>query len=324
MFLKHGELRHHSDFGPCEIFCMEGRVGVLVVAIKDKTGKVIAVRDVDTMSEDGWGNSRIRRGSISDKLVNSAVKMKENGYSDSEIGRELGFSRATAARLTKGVKKGDRGADSLGFLDVEDKKEILKMGKEGKRLSTIANWVGCSEETVREQLEISSFSAISGAVFSDCRTWRYSLWRIWNDSLAKVAFIGLNPSTADEEINDPTVTRCINYAKKWGFGGMYMLNIFGYRATDPKKMKGFSEPIGERNNASISYVLGKNDVDLAVCAWGNHGLHLGRGKEMLSFIKGMDVKICCLDRNKNGMPKHPLYLKSDLEPVEMNLEDFNG
>lgn len=75
-----------------------------------------------------------------------------------------------------------------------------------------------------------------GAKFSDCRKYRYTLWRIWNESEPCVMFIGHNPSTADEKEDDPTIRRCINYSRDWGYGGLYMVNLFAYRATDPKDL----------------------------------------------------------------------------------------
>ncbi|HDR1569813.1 TPA: DUF1643 domain-containing protein, partial [Pasteurella multocida] len=72
----------------------------------------------------------------------------------------------------------------------------------------------------------------NNAIFSDCGTYRYVLWRIWDTLLPRITFIGLNPSTADESNDDPTIRRCINFAKKWGYGGIYMVNLFAYRSTD--------------------------------------------------------------------------------------------
>jgi hypothetical protein len=155
----------------------------------------------------------------------------------------------------------------------------------------------------------------SGATFSPCRKYRYKLWRIWDDSLPMVAFIGLNPSTADETKNDPTITRCINYAKKWGYGGMYMMNIFAFRATDPNVMKAEKRPIGPENDYHL-YDIAKS-VESVVCSWGNHGSHADRSEFVTSRLFD-DMKLHCLGTNKSGEPKHPLYLKADLEPIEFS------
>lgn len=81
------------------------------------------------------------------------------------------------------------------------------------------------------------------AILSDDRKYRYSLSRVWDESKNKVMFIGLNPSTADETEDDPTIRRCINFAKSWGYVGLEMTNLFAFRATAPKDMKNTKEPI---------------------------------------------------------------------------------
>jgi hypothetical protein len=127
------------------------------------------------------------------------------------------------------------------------------------------------------------------------------------------AFIGLNPSTATHKINDPTVTRCINYAKRWGCDGMYMLNMFGYRATDPADMKKQSDPVGARN---LSYVVTTaRESDVVICCWGNHGSYRQQSVKVLSALKYAGIELHCLDVAKTGHPKHPLYLRVDLEPI---------
>lgn len=151
----------------------------------------------------------------------------------------------------------------------------------------------------------------SDAVFSPCRKWRYSFWRIWDKRRPMVLFIGLNPSTATEIDNDPTVTRCINYAKAWGFGGMYMANIFSYRATDPRVMKAFADPVGPQNDAWLLKM--HRQSKMAVAAWGTHGTHLDRESQVIKLFEGLSLY--CLGLTKDQHPKHPLYLKRDLEPA---------
>ena len=157
-----------------------------------------------------------------------------------------------------------------------------------------------------------------GADFSSCRKWRFSLWRIWEPSKPVVAFIGLNPSTADEVNNDPTVRRCINYAHDWNYGGMYMLNIFGFRATDPKDMKAVDDPVGP---GFLDCFLGYIDAaELIVAAWGVHGEYRERGEEVARIVTKRKP-LHCLGTTKDGHPKHPLYLKKDLKPVLYRLSD---
>lgn len=101
----------------------------------------------------------------------------------------------------------------------------------------------------------------SGAEFSPCRVWRYALWRRWDfgSRCNMVAFVGLNPSTADESLDDATIRRCINFAKSWGYDGMYMLNAYAFRATDPRDMKAFHEPIGKDNDCTIARISSEVD-----------------------------------------------------------------
>jgi len=154
-------------------------------------------------------------------------------------------------------------------------------------------------------------TTISSAEFSPDRVHRYELWRTWDKSKGIAMFIGLNPSTADEIKNDPTVTRCINYAKKWGYGGMIMSNIFAYRATDPKIMKGATDPVGPDNDEWL--VKSSKEASLIVAAWGNHGEFMERGTAVMNLFDGTELH--CLSLNKTGHPKHPLYCSSSLKPT---------
>lgn len=159
-------------------------------------------------------------------------------------------------------------------------------------------------------------SEYSGATFSDCRKWRYVLWRRWDKNNPKmIAFIGLNPSTADETENDPTVRRRIGYAKRWDYGGMYMLNLFAFRATDPKKMKKVQDPVGKDNDRMIAVCAFK--ADKVVFCWGNHGAHRGRSQEIRKKIGPAE----CFGFTKAGEPKHPLYLRAGLETIPVKAKE---
>lgn len=152
----------------------------------------------------------------------------------------------------------------------------------------------------------------SGATFSDCRTYRYALWRCWDwrGYSNQVMFIGLNPSTADETEDDPTIRRCIRFAKDWGYGGLIMTNAFAFRATDPRDMKAAPDPVGPDNDDILSQY--QSQVGLVVAAW---GAHCPRDREQqICQIVGRSIK--CLGRTKHGSPKHSLYLRADtpLEP----------
>jgi hypothetical protein len=142
-----------------------------------------------------------------------------------------------------------------------------------------------------------------GAHISIDKKYRYSLYRIWNDELPKVAFICLNPSIADDKIDDPTINRCIEFAKSWGYGGFYMLNLFAFRATNPSELTKVNDPIGMDNQNVILETITK--VDKVICAWGNEGILLNQNKKILSIIENP----YCIKINSSGEPSHPLFLK---------------
>lgn len=131
-----------------------------------------------------------------------------------------------------------------------------------------------------------------------------------------VQFIGLNPSTADETQDDPTVRRCINYAKAWGYGAMCMTNLFAFRATEPAVMKRQDDPIGDDNNQWLERV--SIFAGLVVAAWGTHGNHMDRGSLVESSYSWLGVRLRCLKLTADGHPSHPLYLRGDLLPVELS------
>ena len=149
----------------------------------------------------------------------------------------------------------------------------------------------------------------SDAYFSKDRIYRYALWRTWDESLPKVLFIGLNPSTADEIQDDPTIRRCIRYAKDWNYGGYIMGNIFAYRSTDPKKLLDIEDPVGPKNNYWLKKL--SKEASLTIGAWGNHGKILNRGNQISKMLKTFH----CLKITKEGFPSHPLYLHSRLKPI---------
>ena len=151
----------------------------------------------------------------------------------------------------------------------------------------------------------------SGAVFSDCRKYRYALWRMWNEHKPIAMIIGLNPSTADQTRNDPTITRCINFSRSWGYGGVCVTNLFGFRATAPTELKAHHDPIGKENDAWVHEMA--KGAAITVAAWGNHGRFLNRSLEILPSL----CQLYCIKMNKSGEPAHTLYLKAELKPVPM-------
>jgi len=150
---------------------------------------------------------------------------------------------------------------------------------------------------------------IKGAVISKDQKYRYRLWRIWDEAKPLIVFVGLNPSTADAEVDDPTIRKCINYAAQWGYGGLYMLNLFAYRATDPKDLLAAIDPIGPQNNRHITNVI--KVTDKTILAWGNLGKHKQRAAAVMQFFNSP----YCLKVNQSGSPSHPLYLRKSIIPI---------
>lgn len=147
------------------------------------------------------------------------------------------------------------------------------------------------------------------ATFSGCRTWRYALYRRWDETLPWCMFIGLNPSTADETEDDPTIRRCIGFAKDWGYGGLIMCNLYGFRSTDPKGLLACADPVGPRNDEALAACAGK--AALVVAAWGMHAKP-DRADAVVDLLGG---SLCCLGRTLAGFPKHPSRLRKDT-PLE--------
>ena len=153
----------------------------------------------------------------------------------------------------------------------------------------------------------------AGAAFSPCRRWRYLLWRRWDEAKPVANFLMLNPSTADEVKLDPTCARARDYAERWGYGALIVTNVFAWRATDPAKMKAVEDPVGPGNDAAI--VKAAKESEIVVCAWGNHGAHKDRSKQILKILSKNKIRLHTLRINANGEPAHPLYLPRRLEPI---------
>ncbi len=155
-------------------------------------------------------------------------------------------------------------------------------------------------------------------IFSPCRKYRYTLWRVSPSDLFEMSlgnwtpyvnFIMLNPSTADEVQDDPTIRRCIGYAKAWGYGGLCITNLFAFRTTEPNVMKAATDPVGPENDKWLTQCA--RDADIVVAAWGVHGNYLDRDKEVFKLFP----YVTCLGTTKAGHPRHPLYLPKGLKPM---------
>jgi hypothetical protein len=156
----------------------------------------------------------------------------------------------------------------------------------------------------------------SGATFSPCRTYRYALWREWDASGPTVVFCGLNPGTADETHDDPTVRRELDYARRWGFGRYVKVNAYGLRSTDPKGLWVVDDPRGPDNFLAIKvhcFEASKRAGALFVAAWGNN-IRDRDAFELRRMLRLEGVKVHALKLTKAGNPQHPLYLPKTLEP----------
>ena len=150
---------------------------------------------------------------------------------------------------------------------------------------------------------------IPAVVLSPDEVYRYFLSRSWNETGKIIAFIGLNPSTANAVTDDATIRRCMRFARDWGGGSLWMVNLFAFRATKPQKMLNASDPIGPENDLWLDRVV--SSADLVVAAWGNHGSLLNRSELVRCRYQG---RLNALSVTARGMPGHPLYIPSDVLP----------
>jgi hypothetical protein len=147
-----------------------------------------------------------------------------------------------------------------------------------------------------------------GAIFDPTGMYRYLLWREWHPDSPRLALIMLNPSTADEQKNDPTIRRCIGFAHAWGFGSVEVVNLFAYRATDSKELLKVDDPVGAENDGYIVQAVER--CSYVVVAWGTKGILLDRDRQVLQLL-GDRPNVGCLGVTKGGHPRHPLYLRGD-------------
>jgi len=159
-----------------------------------------------------------------------------------------------------------------------------------------------------------------GAVFDPSGFYRYKLWRRWSDHDPIVTFVMLNPSTADAITDDPTIRRCMGLARRWGFGTLIVVNLFGMRTTDPRELRNAEQPVGPLNDDHVSAAVG--DADRVVAAWGNWGSLRGRAAEVMNLVPA-GIAVDCLGLTACGAPRHPLYVRNDIDPVPISTQDWN-
>jgi hypothetical protein len=153
---------------------------------------------------------------------------------------------------------------------------------------------------------------LRGARFSACGRYRFTLTRRWAADGGTVAFVLLNPSTADARCEDPTIRRCMGLARSWGYGGIEVVNLFAWRATRPRDLRGAAHPESAGNERAV--LRAARRADLIVVAWGNHGAWRAAGAAMLGRLRRARLSLACLGWTRLGQPRHVLYLRRDVRP----------
>lgn len=160
---------------------------------------------------------------------------------------------------------------------------------------------------------LSDLFTETGATFSACRRYRYRLWRYWDRTKPALCFLMLNPSTADDLSNDPTVERCQRRAIAMGFGGLEVVNLFAYRSTDRSVLPGLVDHVGPENDDAIRAACSM--AGMVICAWGEDGRIKGRSAQVCALLPSIGVVPYALALNKSGEPIHPLYVSYDVAPM---------
>jgi hypothetical protein len=155
------------------------------------------------------------------------------------------------------------------------------------------------------------------ALLSPDRVYRYTLERIWDPDRPQCAFIGLNPSTADESQLDPTLRRCVRFADGWGYGSFVMLNVFAFRSTDWRGLIMARDPVGPANWVWIGETTRRvvERGGIIVCCWGAHVKDIPNGQTEADTIRSLLDRPYYIRMTESGFPGHPLYLPSRLEPT---------
>lgn len=143
---------------------------------------------------------------------------------------------------------------------------------------------------------------------------RYRLWRVWAPEALSVLWVMLNPSVADAGKDDATIRRCIGFAKRWGYGGIEVVNLYSVISTDPRRLRDLGYPNGPRADAAIHDVLTEGTVGMVVYAWGNGGMP-SRARQIDDLVTSWGFDPKCLGHTKSGRPRHPVRLGYDTKLV---------
>jgi hypothetical protein len=184
------------------------------------------------------------------------------------------------------------------------------------KLSMSASQYPCGSQSIIIKEHKTLFQH-SVAHFSPCEKFRYWLRRDWDLTKAPISFLMLNPSTADEMVNDPTIERCQRRAIAMGFGSMIIVNLFPFRMTDSKLLNTVDNLLGDAKEADGAIVQAVELSQMTVCGWGKHPLAAPRAQHMMTLLKnaGLQNKVMCLQLNADNSPQHPLYIGYAKQPV---------
>ena len=158
---------------------------------------------------------------------------------------------------------------------------------------------------------------IKDALISPCERYRFWLLRSWDETLPRVCWVMLNPSTADADRDDPTIRKCIHFSRAWGFGSLTVVNLFARRATMPVELYRMPKVVGPNNDGHI-----QTAADLAhtiVAAWGGRGGYLNRDATVTRLLRKSRTPVKSLGLTDGGRPRHPLYVRNSVEPVDFPL-----
>jgi hypothetical protein len=150
--------------------------------------------------------------------------------------------------------------------------------------------------------------------------YRYLLWRTWDPARPRLLWVLLNPSTAGERADDPTLRRCAGFSRAWGFGGLELVNLFAWRATDPRELQRATDPIGPENDCCL--VAAATRAHGIIVAWGGRGRYQRRDRAVCALLSGHAPHgLCCLGTTHTGCPRHPLYVarSASLVPYHGNV-----
>lgn len=154
------------------------------------------------------------------------------------------------------------------------------------------------------------------AWISPCGLYRYELTRPLDTGAGRVLWVMLNPSTADADLDDSTICKCIGFTERWGFAKLVVVNLFAFRATDPAELRQIADPIGPDNLVALQAQLFR--YDRVVLAWGANAKRLRRDPKIdahVRYVEGLYPDAACLGFNRDGSPKHPLYIKYETAPA---------